>query len=113
MMEKIHSSSSNSNFHKKYLWKHRLFILSILLILLSYIILQALQQNSKYFIIPTASRLFSSTPVVNEGSEMATASNDESWKNAKAIYEFKANDIDGNLIDLSKYKLVYFFVIQE
>lgn len=32
------------------------------------------------------------------------ASSDESWKNAKSIYEFKAKDIEGNEIDLSKYK---------
>lgn len=37
---------------------------------------------------------------------MATAAtSDEAWKNAKTIYEFKARDINGNEIDLSKYKL--------
>ena len=36
-------------------------------------------------------------------TKMATASG-ESWKNAKTVYEFQAKDIDGNLVDLSKYK---------
>lgn len=26
------------------------------------------------------------------------------WKNAQSIYDFKAPDIDGNMVDLSKYK---------
>ena len=38
-----------------------------------------------------------------EKNEMAAAS-DNSWKEAKTIYEFKANNIDGELVDLSKYK---------
>ena len=28
----------------------------------------------------------------------------DNWKNAQSIYEFKAPDIDGNIVDLSKYK---------
>nr|WET17720.1 PHGPx [Brachionus calyciflorus] len=28
----------------------------------------------------------------------------DAWKNAQSIYEFSAKDIDGNLVDLSKYK---------
>lgn len=40
-----------------------------------------------------------------EDIKMAAADNsDNSWKNAKTIYEFKAKDIDGNQVDLSKYK---------
>ena len=35
-------------------------------------------------------------------SEMAA--DNESWKNAKNIYEFQAKDIDGNLVDMAKYK---------
>lgn len=34
---------------------------------------------------------------------MASAS-DDSWKTAQTIYEFKAKDIDGNLVDFSQYK---------
>jgi hypothetical protein len=38
----------------------------------------------------------------NTQKTMATAI--DSWKNAKSIYEFEAKDIEGNVIDLSKYK---------
>jgi hypothetical protein len=29
---------------------------------------------------------------------------DDSWKQASSIYEFKATDIDGKAVDMSKYK---------
>lgn len=32
------------------------------------------------------------------------AGKDESWKTAKTMYEFSANDIDGNEVSLEKYK---------
>ena len=39
----------------------------------------------------------------DETTDEMAASN-ESWKNAKNVYEFEAKDIDGNVIQLSKYK---------
>jgi hypothetical protein len=33
-----------------------------------------------------------------------SAENNDAWKHAKTIYEFQAPDIDGKLVDLSKYK---------
>lgn len=38
--------------------------------------------------------------------EMAESASNENWKTAKSIYEFKAHDINGELIDLSKYQYV-------
>uniref|UniRef100_A0A4D5S6G2 Glutathione peroxidase n=1 Tax=Ixodes scapularis TaxID=6945 RepID=A0A4D5S6G2_IXOSC len=35
---------------------------------------------------------------------LAEANSDESWKNAKSIYEFRALDIDGNKVDFNKYR---------
>ena len=31
-------------------------------------------------------------------------SSNEFWKDAKTIYEFKAKDIDGNLVEMNRYK---------
>ena len=35
-------------------------------------------------------------------TNMATSG--DSWKDAKSIYEFQAKDIDGNLVEMSRYK---------
>lgn len=32
------------------------------------------------------------------------ADSDSNWQNAQSIYEFKAFDIDGKIVDFSKYK---------
>jgi hypothetical protein len=34
------------------------------------------------------------------------AATDDAWQKANSIYDFQAKDIDGNNVDLSKYKLV-------
>jgi hypothetical protein len=39
---------------------------------------------------------------VKKSDEMAEGG--DNWKNAQSIYEFKASDINGNIVDLSKYK---------
>ena len=41
---------------------------------------------------------------MNSISLFFQAESKDSWKNAKSIYEFKANDIDGNEVSLEKYK---------
>jgi len=35
---------------------------------------------------------------------VTAASGDDSWKDAKSIYEFVADDIDGNSVNLTNYK---------
>lgn len=81
-----------------------LLISSLIIIVLS---LYFSAFNNSKFSISTV--LFSTGNLANkkaeENNNMAAAS-DESWKNAKTIYEFKAKDIDGKEVDLSKYKLL-------
>jgi hypothetical protein len=72
---------------------------------------------SRNLIFPFSYFSTQSLPVNNKQSQdnvnldqkrMAAAdSTSDSWKNAKTIYEFSATDIDGNLVDLSKYKYIF------
>jgi len=41
----------------------------------------------------------------NTKETKSMAESDSNWQNAQSIYEFKAFDIDGKLVDFSKYKL--------
>lgn len=107
--KKTHSSLSSqskaTNFHNNNkIFRSRVFIFSALsLIPISYLVFQVLQQNPS-FLSATTTRLFTSTSK-EQTPEMAT-SNEVDWKNAKTIYEFSAKDIDGNQLDLNKFKLV-------
>nr|AIL94180.1 glutathione peroxidase [Brachionus koreanus] len=74
-------------------------ILSSLVIIIAYLILLALNNSTANYFLPYFFRSDFST---NTKSEMAEENN--SWKQAKSIYEFSAKDIDGNLVELSKYK---------
>ena len=104
--KKTHSSLSSqskaTNFHNK-IFNSRIFILSALfLIPISYLVFQVLQQNPSF--LSATTRLFTTTSK-EQTPEMAS-SNEVDWKNAKTIYEFSAKDIDGNQLDLNKFKLV-------
>lgn len=104
--KKTHSSLSSqskaTNFHNK-IFHSRIFILSALsLIPISYLVFQVLQQNPSF--LSATTRLFTTTSK-EQTPEMAS-SNEVDWKNAKTIYEFSAKDIDGNQLDLNKFKLV-------
>ena len=65
-----------------------IFMLSVIILSIAYLFL---------VLYPSKIELFQ-----KEITTMATS--DESWKNAQSIYEFKATDIDGNLVEMSKYK---------
>ena len=114
--KKTHSSLSSQskatkNFHNNKIFHSRVFIFSALsLIPISYLVFQVLQQNPS-FLSATTTRLFTSTSK-EQTPEMAT-SNEVDWKNAKTIYEFSAKDIDGNQLDLNKFKLVTINTILE
>lgn len=115
--KKTHSSLSSqskaTNFHNNNnkIFHSRVFIFSALsLIPISYLVFQVLQQNPS-FLSATTTRLFTSTSK-EQTPEMAT-SNEVDWKNAKTIYEFSAKDIDGNQLDLNKFKLVTINTILE
>ncbi len=42
----------------------------------------------------------------NNLNDIMAAATDDAWQKANSIYDFQAKDIDGNNVDLSKYKLV-------
>lgn len=72
---------------------------SSIVLLISYLVILALNNSTTSFLLPYfIQRDFSS----NTKFEMAQENN--AWKDAKSIYEFSAKDIDGNVVNLSKYK---------
>lgn len=73
--------------------------LSSLVIIIAYLIILALNNSTLNTVLPFFIRRDSST-----GTKFDMAQENNSWKDAKSIYEFSANDIDGNLVELSKYK---------
>jgi hypothetical protein len=67
--------------------------ISFIALLIAYLIL---------VIYPTVGSLNLFASEYSTKKNMATSG--DSWKNAKSIYEFQAKDIDGNLVEMSRYK---------
>jgi len=86
----------------------KLFLTSIIVLSFAYFILvfnSSISSTLEKALFSTSS----SNQFVNSNSKEATvkeqmAEGGVDWKNAQSIYEFKAPDIDGNIVDLSKYK---------
>jgi hypothetical protein len=84
------------------------FYLSSLLVLGASILFYVFSINgifTDYFnhFFPPHNKDIKFIPTNTNADEMAEAS-DASWKNAQTIYEFTANNIDNQPIDLSHYK---------
>jgi hypothetical protein len=84
------------------------FLASIIVLSFAYLILVFNSSTSSslekaLFSTSSSIQLNKNTPKeVKNSDEMAEGG--DNWKNAHSIYEFKAPDIDGNIVDLSKYK---------
>jgi hypothetical protein len=75
-------------------------ILSIIAFCIAYILFLVFNSSSISSNLIFPFTYFSTSSIVT--NKMAAA--DENWKHAKTIYEFSAKGIDGNEVDLSKYK---------
>ena len=67
--------------------------ISFIALLIAYLIL---------VIYPTASSFNIFSSEYSTSVKMATS--DDSWKTAQSIYDFQAKDIDGNVVEMSRYK---------
>jgi hypothetical protein len=94
------NSSLLNNHSRKYDFKYLFSTILILFIAFVLVFLNNSSLNS--FLIPTLSKQNLHTTDQNQMAQ--SAENNDAWKHAKTIYEFQAPDIDGKLVDLSKYK---------
>ena len=88
--------------HNFFNFNLKLFFSSIIILSFAYLIIVFSKSISNSI---ERSFFFSASANKNDikpEKEMAEGGND--WKNAKTIYEFKAPDINGNMVDLEKYK---------
>ena len=85
-----------------YVFSSKLLISSTIVMCLAYLFLVLSPDGSSKLVLPI-NNLYNQilNRKVSDG-KMAAA--DDSYKNAKSIYEFNAKDIDGNEISLDKYK---------
>jgi len=84
------------------------FLASIIVLSFAYLILvfnSSISSSLEKALFSTSSSIQSHKNTPKEAKisdEMAEGG--DNWKNAQSIYEFKAPDIDGKIVDLSKYK---------
>ena len=93
--------AESSSFLKNKFFNLKTFLASILVLSFAYLIVVF----NKSITSSIEGKLFFSTNSAHNkqpDSEMAEGGDD--WKNAKSIYEFKAPDINGNMVELEKYK---------
>ena len=115
-MHKTNISNNNNNQNHKFSSSFKFISFkftisfSFIIICIAYFILAYYKSLSASSLIYNNKQLYSTNSNLNKREDkennknMASSSSDETWKNAKSIYEFSANDIDGNKIELSKYK---------
>lgn len=90
---------TNHNYFKLIIFSS-IFILSLAYLIIVFNSSSSTSTLLKSSLFSTTSFLFSP----KETSKQDMAAESVEWKNAKTIYEFSALDIEGNNIDLSKYK---------
>ena len=78
------------------------FLASILVLSFAYLIIVFNKSISNS--IERSFSFSTSTNNNNIDSEKKMAEGGNDWKSAQTIYEFKAPDINGNMVDLEKYK---------
>lgn len=79
----------------------RTCFLALIITSSSLALLAALLLNSSNYI--SWFRSNSDQPIKKQ-DDMAAATGDDSWKNAKTIYEFEVKNIDGETVKMDKYK---------
>jgi hypothetical protein len=77
-------------------------LLTILILLIAFVLVFLNNSTFNSFLTPTLSKQDLHTSKQHQMAQ-STQEND-AWKHAKTIYEFQAPDINGNIIELSKYK---------
>lgn len=82
-----------SNSLKKFLFT------SSFVLIIAYLIILALNNSTANFFLPYFVR-----KNYSKDTKFEMAQDNNAWKDAKSIYEFSAKDIDGNMVELSKYK---------
>lgn len=81
----------------------KFFVLSLLILCTAYFVL-AFNTNQNSFLATLSNIYTVSKQDISTKNEVKMASSSEDWKKATSIYEFSAQDIEGNDVQLSKYK---------
>ena len=78
----------------------KFFIPSLLILCIAYFVVLAFDTSAW----PLATILNLSKRGLSTQQDQNMANSGETWKNAQNIYEFQVKDIDGNVVEMSKYK---------
>ena len=98
------------SYFSHFLRQHKYVLLSILVPFVAYFVLVVYSPTTGKRL---ASSLFSTHINIDSSSSSSTKQqqpsseemeNNDSWKSATNVYEFSAKDIDGNVVNMDKYK---------